>query len=184
MGACLNANNKSCWGYQTSWEYKICCYSMSNTTRTCLYQIILKGLQCVHEVLTVSCMMFNMLTSILSVFSTSRSIWYKFAGQIYRHTDYIYSLAMSQDGCFLACGGEPVIFWATSTWLTMDRPWWCPSVECCKPWTDTSSGPQFSPMRSCVLCPLDYVLPRFFRFAVFWNWPGISGYLGNECKQL
>ena len=25
---------------------------------------------------------------------------------------------------------------------------------------------------------------KIFQFAVFWNWLGISGYLGNECKQL
>ena len=54
--------------------------------------------------------MLNIITSFLCPFSTSRSTQYKFAGQIYGHTDYIYSLAMSQDGCFLACGGELVFF--------------------------------------------------------------------------
>src|SRR6267143_1119312 len=52
--------------------------------------------------------MFNMIASILSVFSTSRSTRYKFAGQVYGHQDYIYALAISQDGSFLTSGGEPV----------------------------------------------------------------------------
>lgn len=52
--------------------------------------------------------MLNMIASFFSAISTSRSTRYKFAGQMYGHKDYIYTLAMSQDGCFLACGGKLV----------------------------------------------------------------------------
>ena len=47
-----------------------------------------------------------MLHLIASLFSQPKSMCYKFVGQLHRLKDYIYVLALSHDGVFLASGGE------------------------------------------------------------------------------
>ena len=47
-----------------------------------------------------------MLRLIASLFSQPKSTRYKFVGQLRGLKDYVYVLALSHDGVFLASGGE------------------------------------------------------------------------------
>ena len=47
-----------------------------------------------------------MLRLIASLFSQPKSTYYKFVGQLHGLKDYVYTLALSHDGVFLASGGE------------------------------------------------------------------------------
>ena len=47
-----------------------------------------------------------MLCLIASLFSQPKSMRYKFVGQLRGLKDYVYMLALSHDGVFLASGGE------------------------------------------------------------------------------